>query len=453
MEINTAIVAGTGKSGISATKLLVNHGVKVYLFDENKDRDIEAIKEKTGDSELVQIELGELGEDALSSSQLMVISPGIPVDAPFTDVVRNAGIPIWSEIELAYHYGKGKIAAITGTNGKTTTTALVGEIVKAHNAKTIVVGNIGIPYTELCDTTDDDSDTVAEISSFQLETVIDFHPNVSAILNLTPDHLNRHYTFENYGNVKFSITKNQTMDDVTVLNYDDEHTRAMGEKAKDHCHVVYFSRLEKPAGGVYVEDGDIILEDGDKKINVLAIKDLKLMGAHNVENVLAADGISYYMGVPVDVIRDVATSFKAVAHRIEYVDTVDGVAYYNDSKGTNPDAAIKGIQAMVAPTFLIGGGYDKGSEYDEWIEAFDGKVKWLVLIGQTAQKIADCAKRHGFNSIIFEENLQDAVAYCHENAVDGDAVLLSPACASWGQFDNYEQRGDMFKKYVRSYKE
>lgn len=453
MEINTAIVAGTGKSGISATKLLVNHGVKVYLFDENKDRDIEAIKEKTGDSELVQIELGELGEDALSSSQLMVISPGIPVDAPFTDVVRNAGIPIWSEIELAYHYGKGKIAAITGTNGKTTTTALVGEIVKAHNAKTIVVGNIGIPYTELCDTTDDDSDTVAEISSFQLETVIDFHPNVSAILNLTPDHLNRHYTFENYGNVKFSITKNQTMDDVTVLNYDDEHTRAMGEKAKYHCHVVYFSRLEKPAGGVYVEDGDIILEDGDKKINVLAIKDLKLMGAHNVENVLAAVGISYYMGVPVDVIRDVATSFKAVAHRIEYVDTVDGVAYYNDSKGTNPDAAIKGIQAMVAPTFLIGGGYDKGSEYDEWIEAFDGKVKWLVLIGQTAQKIADCAKRHGFNSIIFEENLQDAVAYCHENAVDGDAVLLSPACASWGQFDNYEQRGDMFKEYVRSYKE
>ena len=453
MEINTAIVAGTGKSGISATKLLVNHGVKVYLFDENKDRDIEAIKEKTGDSELVQIELGELGEDALSSSQLMVISPGIPVDAPFTDVVRNAGIPIWSEIELAYHYGKGKIAAITGTNGKTTTTALVGEIVKAHNAKTIVVGNIGIPYTELCDTTDDDSDTVAEISSFQLETVIDFHPNVSAILNLTPDHLNRHYTFENYGNVKFSITKNQTMDDVTVLNYDDEHTRAMGEKAKDHCHVVYFSRLEKPAGGVYVEDGDIILEDGDKKINVLAIKDLKLMGAHNVENVLAAVGISYYMGVPVDVIRDVATSFKAVAHRIEYVDTVDGVAYYNDSKGTNPDAAIKGIQAMVAPTFLIGGGYDKGSEYDEWIEAFDGKVKLLVLIGHTAQKIADCAKRHGFNSIIFEENLQDAVAYCHENAVDGDAVLLSPACASWGQFDNYEQRGDMFKEYVRSYKE
>ena len=453
MEINTAIVAGTGKSGISATKLLVKHGVKVYLFDENKERNVDDIMEKTGNSELVNVMLGELSDEALKSAQLMVISPGIPVDAPFTDIVRNAKIPIWSEIELAYHYGKGKIAAITGTNGKTTTTALVGEIVKAHNAKTIVVGNIGIPYTELCDTTDDDSATVAEISSFQLETVIDFHPNVSAVLNLTPDHLNRHYTFENYGNVKFSITKNQTMDDVAVFNYDDEHTRAMGEKAKDHCRVVYFSRLDKPAGGVYVKDGEIVLEDGDTEIDVLALKDLKLLGSHNVENVLAAVGISYYMGVPAATIREVATSFKAVEHRIEYVDTIAGVAYYNDSKGTNPDAAIKGIQAMVSPTYLIGGGYDKGSEFDEWIEAFDGKVKCLVLIGQTAEKIAGCAKRHGFNSLVFEENLQDAVAYCHEHAVDGDAVLLSPACASWGQFDNYEQRGNMFKEYVRSYKE
>ena len=453
MEINTAIVAGTGKSGISATNLLVKHGVKVYLFDENKERNVDDIMGKTGNSELVNVMLGELSDEALKSAQLMVISPGIPVDAPFTDIVRNAKIPIWSEIELAYHYGKGKIAAITGTNGKTTTTALVGEIVKAHNAKTIVVGNIGIPYTELCDTTDDDSATVAEISSFQLETVIDFHPNVSAVLNLTPDHLNRHYTFENYGNVKFSITKNQTMDDIAVFNYDDEHTRAMGEKAKNHCRVVYFSRLDKPAGGVYVKDGEIVLEDGDTEIDVLALKDLKLLGSHNVENVLAAVGISYYMGVPVATIREVATSFKAVEHRIEYVDTIAGVAYYNDSKGTNPDAAIKGIQAMVSPTYLIGGGYDKGSEFDDWIEAFGGKVKCLVLIGQTAEKIAGCAKRHGFNSLVFEENLQDAVAYCHEHAVDGDAVLLSPACASWGQFDNYEQRGNMFKEYVRSYKE
>ena len=453
MKNKKVLVFGSGISGIGAGKLLEQVGASVVLYDGKETLDKEVLKAQLGDDTKAEIILGELSEEVMETLDLVVMSPGVPTDLPVVLKMRDMGIPIWGEVELAYTYGKGDVLAITGTNGKTTTTALLGEIMKNYQEDVFVVGNIGIPYTELCDTTDDDSDTVAEISSFQLETVIDFHPNVSAILNLTPDHLNRHYTFENYGNVKFSITKNQTMDDVTVLNYDDEHTRAMGEKAKDHCHVVYFSRLEKPAGGVYVEDGDIILEDGDKKINVLAIKDLKLMGAHNVENVLAAVGISYYMGVPVDVIRDVATSFKAVAHRIEYVDTIDGVAYYNDSKGTNPDAAIKGIQAMVAPTFLIGGGYDKGSEYDEWIEAFDGKVKWLVLIGQTAQKIADCAKRHGFNSIIFEENLQDAVAYCHENAVDGDAVLLSPACASWGQFDNYEQRGDMFKEYVRSYKE
>ena len=447
------LVFGLGISGIGAGQILERHGAEVIMYDGNQKLTEEKIKKQLGEDSSAKIVIGDFPEEVLEKLDMTVLSPGVPTDLPVIEKMREQGITVIGEVELAYQFGKGDVLAITGTNGKTTTTTLLGEIMKNYQEDVFVVGNIGIPYTELCDTIDDDSDTVAEISSFQLETVIDFHPNVSAILNLTPDHLNRHYTFENYGNVKFSITKNQTMDDVTVLNYDDEHTRAMGEKAKDHCHVVYFSRLEKPAGGVYVEDGDIILEDGDKKINVLAIKDLKLMGAHNVENVLAAVGISYYMGVPVDVIRDVATSFKAVAHRIEYVDTVDGVAYYNDSKGTNPDAAIKGIQAMVAPTFLIGGGYDKGSEYDEWIEAFDGKVKWLVLIGQTAQKIADCAKRHGFNSIIFEENLQDAVAYCHENAVDGDAVLLSPACASWGQFDNYEQRGDMFKEYVRSYKE
>ena len=359
MNFKNALVAGTGKSGISAAKLLIAHGVKVTLFDENEKRDKNDLMEKLSRSELVTILLGKLTDEVLKQTDIMVISPGIPVDSAFVEEVKKAGIPVWSEIELAYYFGKGKIAAITGTNGKTTTTALVGEIVKAWNPKTIVVGNIGIPYTELCDTTDDDSATVAEISSFQLETIVDFHPNVSAVLNLTPDHLNRHYTFENYGNVKKSITKNQTEEDVVVLNYDDEHTRAMAEGIRPR--VVYFSRLEKPAGGVYVEDGHIKIEANGEKIDVLALKDLILLGAHNVENVLAAVGISYYMGVPVNIIRDVAVSFKAVEHRIEYVKTVAGVDYFNDSKGTNPDAAIKGIQAMVKPTYLIGGGYDKGS--------------------------------------------------------------------------------------------
>ena len=416
------------------------------MFDENEKRDKNDLMEKLSRSELVTILLGKLTDEVLKQTDIMVISPGIPVDSAFVEEVKKAGIPVWSEIELAYYFGKGKIAAITGTNGKTTTTALVGEIVKAWNPKTIVVGNIGIPYTELCDTTDDDSATVAEISSFQLETIVDFHPNVSAVLNLTPDHLNRHYTFENYGNVKKSITKNQTEEDVVVLNYDDEHTRAMAEGIRPR--VVYFSRLEKPAGGVYVEDGHIKIEANGEKIDVLALKDLILLGAHNVENVLAAVGISYYMGVPVNIIRDVAVSFKAVEHRIEYVKTVAGVDYYNDSKGTNPDAAIKGIQAMNRPTVLIGGGYDKDSAYDEWINAFDGKVKKLVLIGATREKIAQTAEKLGFHEIVMADTFEEAFEKCVEYAEPGDAVLLSPACASWGMFKNYEQRGDKFKELV-----
>lgn len=448
MNFKNALVAGTGKSGISAAKLLIAHGVKVTLFDENEKRDKNDLMEKLSRSELVTILLGKLTDEVLKQTDIMVISPGIPVDSAFVEEVKKAGIPVWSEIELAYYFGKGKIAAITGTNGKTTTTALVGEIVKAWNPKTIVVGNIGIPYTELCDTTDDDSATVAEISSFQLETIVDFHPNVSAVLNLTPDHLNRHYTFENYGNVKKSITKNQTEEDVVVLNYDDEHTRAMAEGIRPR--VVYFSRLEKPAGGVYVEDGHIKIEANGEKIDVLALKDLILLGAHNVENVLAAVGISYYMGVPVNIIRDVAVSFKAVEHRIEYVKTVAGVDYYNDSKGTNPDAAIKGIQAMNRPTILIGGGYDKQSDFHEWIQSFDGKVRYLVLIGATKEQIQKEAAECGFHDCILKDTFEEALDTCVELARPGDAVLLSPACASWGMFPNYEVRGEEFKKYVNA---
>lgn len=448
MNFKNALVAGTGKSGISAAKLLIAHGVKVTLFDENEKRDKNDLMEKLSRSELVTILLGKLTDEVLKQTDIMVISPGIPVDSAFVEEVKKAGIPVWSEIELAYYFGKGKIAAITGTNGKTTTTALVGEIVKAWNPKTIVVGNIGIPYTELCDTTDDDSATVAEISSFQLETIVDFHPNVSAVLNLTPDHLNRHYTFENYGNVKKSITKNQTEEDVVVLNYDDEHTRAMAEGIRPR--VVYFSRLEKPAGGVYVEDGHIKIEANGEKIDVLALKDLILLGAHNVENVLAAVGISYYMGVPVNIIRDVAVSFKAVEHRIEYVKTVAGVDYYNDSKGTNPDAAIQGIRAMNRPTFLIGGGYDKQSDFHEWIQSFDGKVRYLVLIGATKEQIQKEAAECGFHDCILKDTFEEALDTCVELARPGDAVLLSPACASWGMFPNYEVRGEEFKKYVNA---
>lgn len=448
------LVAGAGKSGINASALLARNNVKVILFDENEKLDRKELSDKFENSpnkENIEIYIGALKDEMLEEISAMVISPGIPVDAPFALKVKEAGIPVISEIELAYTFEKGTVCAITGTNGKTTTTTLVGEIMKAHNEKTYVVGNIGYPYTGIADETTEDSVTVAEISSFQLETIKTFKPHVSAILNITPDHLNRHYTFDNYAQCKLDVAKNQDEKDFCILNYDDPETRSRADKI--NTGHVFFSRLEELNEGVYVEDGDIVIKEKGEKKRVLSLKDIKLLGTHNTENVLAAVAVSYYMGVPVETIERVCTAFKGVEHRIEYVKTVKGVSYYNDSKGTNPDAAIKGIQAMTTTTFLIGGGYDKHSEYDEWIDCFDAKVKYLVLIGQTAEKIALCAKKHGFNSIVIMESLQEAVEFCYNNAKPGDAVLLSPACASWGMFDNYEQRGNLFKEYVRNLEE
>ena len=447
------LVAGTGKSGICAAALLARNGEKVLLFDENTKLNKKDVLDKLEDTnkDNIEVYIGELTDDIINQCELMVISPGIPVDAPFALKVKEKGLAVWSEIELAYHYEKGMVAAITGTNGKTTTTTLVGEIAKAYNDKTFVVGNIGIPYTKLCDTTSKDSYTVAEISSFQLETIIDFKPHVSAVLNITPDHLNRHYTFENYANCKYKIAMNQTADDYIVINYDDPE--AMNYAKNISAKVVYFSRIKELDNGVFVKNGNIIVKEADKETVVIALSELKLPGEHNVENVLAAVAMTYYMGIPVDVIYGVCKEFLGVEHRIEYVKTVKGVKYYNDSKGTNPDAAIKGIKAMTSPTLLIGGGYDKKSTYDEWIEAFDNKVKALVLIGQTREMIAECARKHGFNNIVLCESLEEAVKYCYDNSVSGDCVLLSPACASWGMFDNYEQRGDLFKEYVRNLEE
>ncbi len=445
------LVAGCGKSGLCATELLLNKGQEVILFDENKKNNLTQTKVReslgaVGESDKLEIIFGQLSEDVLNQVSVMVISPGIPTDAPFVNLVKEKDIPVWSEIELAYYYEKGTVVAITGTNGKTTTTSLVGEIMKAHNPKSYVVGNIGIPYTQQVVKTDETSVTVAEVSSFQLETIIDFKPHVSAILNVTPDHLDRHYTFENYAACKADVSKNQGTEDYVVVNYDDPEIMKLIGKLSGN--IVCFSRLQKLDKGVFVKDGAIEISDGNTEIKVLDLADIKILGNHNVENVLAAVAVTYYMGVPVETIKSVCTSFMGVPHRIEYVRTVNGVEYYNDSKGTNPDAAIKGIQAMKSTTYLIGGGYDKKSSYTEWIDSFEGKVKKLVLLGQTAKDIDAAAKSRGFEDTVFVESLEEAVNYCYQHAEDGECVLLSPACASWGMFDNYEQRGDMFKEYV-----
>lgn len=449
MEFNKrVVVAGAGKSGIGAAKLLLEHGAEVIVYDQNDKTDKLEVLHKLGDYDKAGVVIGKLDSSLLDTVDLMVISPGISIEAPFTDAFRERNIPIWSEVELAYQVSKGKLAAITGTNGKTTTTTLVGEIFKAYHTPSYTVGNIGIPYTQIAGETTEDSMTVAEISSFQLEAIVDFRPDVSAVLNVTPDHLDRHHTFECYRDTKQKIAMNQTADQVCILNYDDESTRAMAEQVP--AHAVFFSRVEDLKEGICLNGRELVIRTDGKEVPVLSISEMKLLGNHNVENYLAAIGIAYYMGVPVETIRQVCMEFKGVEHRIEFVKSVKGVNYYNDSKGTNPDAAIKGIQAMNRPTLLIGGGYDKKVPFDDWIESFDGKVRYLVLIGQTAQLIAETARQHGFDQIIFEDDLEHAVQKCYELANPGDAVLLSPACASWGQFDNYEQRGDMFKDYVRS---
>lgn len=452
MRDKKVLVAGTGRSGICATGLLIRNGARVIVFDQNEKADVDKFLSNFSNTEKIKVIIGNLNKEDYEGVDLMVISPGIPTDAPFVNEIRDAGIPIWSEIELAYYFNKGKIAAITGTNGKTTTTSLVGEIFKTYQENSIVVGNIGLPFTKLADATDENTLISVEISSFQLQTIHEFRPHCAAILNLTPDHLDRHYTFDNYCRAKYDITNNMTADDYIVLNNDDPETKKRADFVVN-AKIIWFSRVEEIEGGVYVKDGKIIVDDNGKKIEVLSLSQIRIPGAHNVENVLAAVALTYYMGVPTEVIRKAVSGFMGVEHRIEFVKTVKGVDYYNDSKGTNPDAAIKGIGAMTKPTFLIGGGYDKHNEFDEWIDAFDNKVKYLILIGQTAEKIANCARKHGFNNIVYMTDLTDTLDFCYQNARPGDCVLLSPACASWGMFKDYEQRGEIFKQIVNSFEE
>lgn len=442
------LVFGSGKSGIGASDLLAKVGAFPVIYDGNAETDKDAVVHKTDGTYSVTVYAGELPKEVQDSLDLVVLSPGVPTDLPLVKSFYEQGLPVWGEVELAYRVGNGEVLAITGTNGKTTTTALLGKIMQDARESVFVVGNIGTPYTSKALEMKPNSITVAEISSFQLETIDEFAPKVSAILNITEDHLNRHHTMEEYIRVKELITENQGTEDVCVLNYEDEVLREFGKHLTPR--VVYFSSGRKLDEGIYLDGNKIILKDGEKEIEVVKTEDLKLLGKHNFENVMAAVAMAYYDGVSLESIRKSICEFTAVAHRIEYVTEKKGVVYYNDSKGTNPDAAIKGIQAMNRPTLLIGGGYDKQSGYDEWIEAFDGKVRYLVLIGQTKEKIKEAAEKHGFHDIILCENLKEAVKVCEEKAQPGDAVLLSPACASWGQFDNYEQRGDMFKEYVRN---
>lgn len=445
------LVAGTGKSGIASANLLVKIGSELILYNSDENTDFDEVSKQLESTDNVSFLSGEISKDFFEKNHIdvLVASPGVPLEADFMVKATEAGIPIWSEVELAYVAGKGRVIGITGTNGKTTTTSLVGAIMASHFDDVKVVGNIGIPYTTTAFESTDETVTVAEISSFQLETVHSFNPDVSAILNITPDHLNRHGTMEIYTDCKLRIAKNQDVDEPVILNYEDEILR---DRAKDLTNkIVWFSSKQKVPCGVYLDGEDIVYfdpDEGDSPIKVCNKNETTLVGVHNLENIMAAVAIAINMEVPVEKIRESVKNFKAVPHRIEYVNTVNDVIYYNDSKGTNTDASIKAIEAMSRPTVLVAGGYDKKVSFDEWADALDGKVKCLVLLGQTADQIEETVRAKGFDNVIKVTSIEEAVEKCYENAQPGDAVLLSPACASWGMFDNYEQRGDIFKDCV-----
>lgn len=445
------LVVGAGISGVSACELLLNNNENVTLYDGNTELNQAELIKKNDFLSNVDIIVGDIEDSVIESFDKAVLSPGVPLDIDVVKRIKKAGITIWGEIELAYRYGKGRIVAITGTNGKTTTTALTGEIFKNYYDDVRVVGNIGIPYTKMVENSTDDTIFVAEISSFQLETIDEFKPEVTAILNITEDHLNRHHTMENYINAKKDITRNQDTSATCVLNYEDDELREFGETLD--LNVVYFSSKRILKSGLYYNDGTIYLaKDGDST-KIIDVDDLTILGEHNFENAMSGIAMALAMDIPTDKIVEALKTFKAVEHRIEYVCERRGVKFYNDSKGTNPDAAIKGICAMNRPTFLIGGGYDKDSSYDEWVKCFDKRVKKLVLIGKTREKIAACCEKYNFKDYILAETLEEAMDICFNEAESGDAILLSPACASWGMFTNYEERGKVFKAHAREYKD
>ncbi len=444
------LVSGIAKSGISAAKLCKKLGANVTIQDSKTEDKLDLAVLEDLKSCGIELYTGKNPDDIVADMDVLVMSPGVPTDLPFVDKAKENDVKVIGEIELAYGFCKSPVVGITGTNGKTTTTTLVGEIMKAHFENTYVVGNIGNPFADVVLDTTEDGSVVAELSSFQLETIIDFKPKVSAVLNITPDHLNRHHSLENYIAAKERVFENQDENDFCILNYNDETTRKMADKT--NAQVIYFSLDKKIDNGIYSDEKSIYINAMGYDCKVVDIDDLKILGGHNVENAMAAVGMSVAMGVPMETIIEVLKKFTAVEHRIEYVVTVNDVEFYNDSKGTNPDASIKAVLAMRRPICLIAGGYDKGSEFDEWISYFKGRVKFAAVIGAVKDNIVNSLDKADFRNYKVADSFEEAMDLCYENAEPGDCVLLSPACASWDMFKSYEQRGEIFKDYVKKFK-
>lgn len=446
-QVKKYLVVGLGKSGVSAAEALLRHGAKVAVYDKKTQADMEGQLINYLNTQQVTCYLGTDPLE-LESFDAIVVSPGVPLDLPFIQKAKELDVEIMGELELAFRLGKGNYIAITGTNGKTTTTTLVGEMFKNAKRKTEVVGNIGVAVTSTAISAQEDTWLITECSSFQLETTERFHPIVCALLNITPDHLDRHKTLENYAKAKAKIFKNQTEQDYFVVNYDDPACYELIQDCKST--VIPFSRMTSLDMGVFVEDDRIVIRNQKKElIDICGIEELIIPGNHNLENALAACGVCYFCGISTEIIAKTLREFQGVEHRLEFCDEIGGVRFVNDSKGTNPDASIKAIQAMKGNIILIAGGYDKNSRYEEFIDAFDGKVKALVLLGATAPKIRETAEKMGYHTIFEEKDMGECVKKSFSLAEPGDTVLLSPACASWDMYSSYEQRGRHFKSCVQ----
>lgn len=450
-ENKKILVVGMARSGLAAARYLLRQGAVLVVNDSKSQEDLKGICQELESMGDVRFILGRNpNTDEVQDIDMAVVSPGVPLDLDYIMAIKMNRKKVISEIELAYQAGLKKnirFVGITGTNGKTTTTSLVGEIFKAQGVETYVVGNIGNPAIEAVEMAGDGAVLVTELSSFQLESIDMFSPTASTVLNLTEDHLNRHHTMENYAKAKARIFENQVDDTVCILNYDDPITRSMAEDC--HADVVFFSRKDKFERGIYLDDdNNIIVNNEIEEIALLKADELSLPGGHNLENCMAAIGLTLALGVEIEVLVKVLKTFKAVEHRLEYVDTVKGVKYVNDSKGTNPDSTIKAVQSYNDPIILIAGGYDKGSDFNELFEIAKDYVRSVVILGQTGDLIEDTARKHGFTDLYRVNDLKEAVEKSAQIAKEKDIVLLSPACASWGMYNNYEERGREFKNLV-----
>jgi len=441
------LVFGSGLSGLSAVKLLADIGAAPILYDSDAKKTINDIKVKLPPGLEVPIYTGALPPDEIVNSlKMVVVSPGISLETKAIKEFKARGIPLISEIELAYINTKGRIIAITGTNGKTTTVSLIGEIMKAHFPEVFIVGNIGRPFCEIALETTDETVIVLEVSSFQLETIKTFSPFISAILNITPDHLDRHGNMENYVAIKERIAENQDKDKTCILNLDNKYTADFRKRCP--ADILGFSATKELNNGCYLKSGTIFYcEDGSAEA-IFNINETKLVGSANMENIMAALLAGIKMGISRETIITAIRNFRAVEHRLEYVATHNGVDYYNDSKATNPDAAIQGVRAMTKPTVLLAGGSDKKTDYTLWLLECKGKIKALILFGETRDEIAACAINVGFTNIYKTATMNEALTIGKKIVTPGDAILLSPACASFDMFKNYEERGRVFKELV-----